>query len=116
MYSVRRDNASSSGAERIRTAELVAAICLASDLAMGFPFEHGFRSTLIAMRLVERLDAGPEAASQTYYGCLLSYAGCTAEADVTAEIFRGDMTRHFAPVMFGSQRQIMAGLIRAIPT
>jgi HD-GYP domain-containing protein (c-di-GMP phosphodiesterase class II) len=106
----------SSGAERIRTAELVAAICLASDLAMGFPFEHGFRSTLIAMRLVERLDAGPEAASHTYYVCLLSYAGCTAEADVAAEIFHGKMTRHFAPVMFGSQRQIMAGLIRAIPT
>ena len=44
---------------------------------MGFPFEHGFHSTLIAMRLGDRLGVDPETASQTYYACLLTYAGCT---------------------------------------
>src|SRR5829696_8987226 len=39
----------------IRTAELVAALCLATDLGMGFPFEHGLHTTLIGMRLAERL-------------------------------------------------------------
>jgi hypothetical protein len=30
----------SRGGERVRSAELVAALCLATDLGMGFPFEH----------------------------------------------------------------------------
>ena len=37
--------------ERIRAAEVAAALCLATDLGMGFPFEHGLHSTLTAMRL-----------------------------------------------------------------
>ena len=41
--------------ERVRTAELIGALGLATDLGMGFPFEHGFHETLIAMRLAERL-------------------------------------------------------------
>ena len=32
-----------------------AALCLATDLGMAFPFEHGLHSTLIAMRLADRL-------------------------------------------------------------
>ena len=63
----------SQGGERVRTAELIAALCLATDLGMGFPFEHGLHSTLIAMRLAERLGVDRETASQTYYACLLSH-------------------------------------------
>src|SRR4051812_26593283 len=37
----------------------------------GLPFEHGCRAL----------------ASQTYQGCLLFYIGCTADAEVTAELF-----------------------------
>jgi hypothetical protein len=37
----------------MRTAELVAALCLATDLGMGFPFEHGLHTTLIGMRLAD---------------------------------------------------------------
>ena len=39
----------SQGGEQVRAAELVAALCLATDLGMAFPFEHGLHSTLIAM-------------------------------------------------------------------
>jgi HD-GYP domain-containing protein (c-di-GMP phosphodiesterase class II) len=101
--------------ERVRVAEVVGALCLATDLAMGFPFEHGLRSTLLAMRLAERLGVDHGTASETFYVCLLSYAGCTADSEVTAELFGGDMTRHFAPVMFGSQREIVTGLARSLP-
>jgi hypothetical protein len=38
----------SPGEERIFAAELIAALSLATDLAMGFDFEHGLRSTLVA--------------------------------------------------------------------
>lgn len=39
-----------------RTTAVVAALSLATDLAMGLPLEHGLRSTLIAVRVCDRLD------------------------------------------------------------
>ena len=102
--------------ECLRTAEVVAALCLATDLGMGLPFEHGLHSTLIAMRLVERLGVDPETSSQTYYACLLTYAGCTADAEMAAKTFGGSMTTHFVPVTFGSEREMLAGVLRALPT
>ena len=110
-----RDDRPSAGRERVRTAEVVAALCLATDLAMGFPFEHGLHATRVAVRLGERLGIDPETASETYYACLLSYCGCTADADINAEIFGGDLTVNFGPVMFGSQREMLAGIVRALP-
>ncbi len=65
----------SRGGEQVRSAELVAALCLATDLGMGFPFEHGLHSTLIAMRLADRLGVDRETRWQTYYACLLSHSG-----------------------------------------
>jgi HD-GYP domain-containing protein (c-di-GMP phosphodiesterase class II) len=102
--------------ERIRAAEIAAALCLATDLGMGFPFEHGLHSTLAAIRLGQRLGVDRETASQTYYACLLSYSGCTADAEITAETFGGSMATHFAPVTFGSEREQVVGIIRALPT
>jgi hypothetical protein len=32
------------GAEQVRAAEVIGALCLATDLGMGFPFEHGLQS------------------------------------------------------------------------
>jgi HD-GYP domain-containing protein (c-di-GMP phosphodiesterase class II) len=99
----------------VRTAEVVAALCLATDLAMGFPFEHGLHATRIAVRLGERLGVDAGTASETYYACLLSYCGCTADAEITAAIFGGDLTANFGPVLFGSQREMLAGVVRALP-
>jgi len=101
-------------AERVRAAEMIAALCLATDLGMGLPFEHGFHSTLVAMRIADRLGVDPETASQTYYACLLMYAGCTADAEIAAELFRGSMATHFVPSLFGSRRQLMSGITRSI--
>jgi HD-GYP domain-containing protein (c-di-GMP phosphodiesterase class II) len=102
--------------ECLRTAEVVAALCLATDLGMGLPFEHGLHSTLIAMRLAERLGVEAETSSQTYYACLLTYAGCTADAEMAAKTFGGSMTTHLVPVTFGSEREMLAGVLRALPT
>jgi HD-GYP domain-containing protein (c-di-GMP phosphodiesterase class II) len=99
----------------IRAAELVATLCLATDLGMGFPFEHGLHTTLIAMRLGDRLGVDRSTASETYYACLLAHAGCTTDAHVAAEVFGGSMTTHFQPVMYGSGRQVLGGLMRALP-
>jgi len=106
---------SSSVRDSVRTAEVIAALCLATDLGMGLPFEHGLHSTLFAMRLAERLGVDSQTASQTYYGCLLFYVGCTADAEIMAEQFdEGALLRHFTPVMFGTPAQTMAGIMRAL--
>ena len=101
--------------QRVRAAELIAALCLATDLGMGFPFEHGLHTTLIAMRVADRLGVDRATAAQTYYACLLSHAGCTTEASVAAEVFGGSMTTHFNPLMYGSRREVLTGLLRALP-
>ena len=102
--------------ERIRVAEVAAALCLATDLGTGLPFEHGLHSTLTAMRLGQRLGVDRETAAQTYYACLLTYSGCTADAEITAQTFGGSRVTHYAPVMFGSEREQLAGIVRALPT
>jgi HD-GYP domain-containing protein (c-di-GMP phosphodiesterase class II) len=103
------------GGECVRTAEVIAALCLGTDLGMGFPFEHGLHTTLIAMRLTDRLGVDRERAAQTYYACLLSHAGCTTQAHVAAEVFGGSLTTSFNPVMYGSGREVLGGLLRTLP-
>jgi HD-GYP domain-containing protein (c-di-GMP phosphodiesterase class II) len=109
------DEASQSG-ERVRAAEVIAALSLATDLGIGVPLEHGLHSTLIAMRLGERLGVDAETASQTYYACLLFYVGCTANADIAAEIFGDDnaLTTYGTPARFGSRAEMVAGFMRAV--
>ena len=105
----------STAAEEIRTAEVIGSLCLATDLAIGLPFEHGLQSTLVALRLADRLGVDREVASQSYYGCLLFYAGCTADADIAAALFPdGALLEHFNPVMYGSPVQTMRGIARAL--
>ena len=103
------------GAEQVRAAEVIGALCLATDLGMGFPFEHGLQSTLAAARLADRLGVDRATASQVYYAGLLSHAGCTTDAHVTADVFGDSLTTHLNPVLYGSPRQVLGGLIRALP-
>jgi HD-GYP domain-containing protein (c-di-GMP phosphodiesterase class II) len=101
--------------ERLRTAEVVAALSLATDLAMGFPLEHSLYSAVVAMRLAERIGADPGTLSQTFYGSMLVHIGCTADAEVAAGLFEeGATLTHFVPVIFGTPRQTTVGVVRAL--
>jgi HD-GYP domain-containing protein (c-di-GMP phosphodiesterase class II) len=101
--------------DEVRTAEVIGSFCLATDLAMGLPFEHGLQSTLVAMRLAERMGVDPAAAKQTYYGCLLVWAGCTTDAEISSTLFAdGALLKYFNPVMFGSPAETLAGIIKAL--
>jgi HD-GYP domain-containing protein (c-di-GMP phosphodiesterase class II) len=104
------------GVERIRVAEVIGALSLATDLGIGVPLEHGLHSTLLAMRLADRLKVDAETAIQTYYACQLFYVGCTANADVAAELFGADdaLTTYAAAGRFGSRAEMTAGLLRAV--
>lgn len=99
----------------MRTAELVAALGLATDLGIGLPLEHGFKTTLVAMRIAERLGVDPTTERQTYFGCLLFYGGCTADAEVQARLFpEGALLTHWTPVMFGSTEEGTRGVLAAL--
>ena len=95
---------------------MIAALSLATDLGIGVPLEHGLQSTLLAMRLGERLGVDQGTASQTYYACLLFYVGCTADAEVAAKTFGDDdaLTTYALPARFGSRPEMLAGFMRAL--
>jgi len=95
-------------------AEVVAALCLATDLGMGLPLEHGLEATSIAMRLTELLDVDSDVATQTFYASLLMYVGCTTDAEVSSRIFPGGLTEHLAPVEQGSAGERLIGVSRAV--
>jgi HD-GYP domain-containing protein (c-di-GMP phosphodiesterase class II) len=100
----------------VRTAEIIGGLSLATDMAMGLPLEHGLQSTVVAMRLCERLGVDQETASQTFYFCLLFYVGCNAPADVGWDVFGEDdaLITHATPFRFGSRAQMARGMMRAV--
>lgn len=100
--------------ETVRAAEIVASLCLATDLGMGFPFEHGFHATLMAMRLADLLKVDQNTRRDTYYSCLMVYVGCTADAYEGTSIFAGSATENFIPKLFGSRTEQVSGAIRAM--
>lgn len=105
----------SPGEERVRTAEVIASLCLATDLGMGFPFEHGLHGTLATMRLCDALGVDSTTASCTYYAALLLHVGCTTDAELAAHIFHGSMTRTGVHRRFGSPFEVTAGALAALP-
>jgi len=101
--------------DRVRTAEVSAALCLATDLGMGLPVEQGLQATVVAMRVAERLGVDEATARQTFFGCLLFYAGCTADAEIQAILFpEGALLERWTPVMFGSSREATVGVLTAL--
>jgi len=92
--------------ERLRLAELMAALSLATDLGMGQPLEQALRTCLIAIALGERLGLSREELSEVYYVALLRFLGCTADAHEFAAMVGGDdisIRAAIAPVLGGTQ-------------
>lgn len=94
---------------------MIGSLCLATDLGMGFPFEHGLHATLTTMRLCDALGVDSETAAQTYYASLLTHVECTVDAEVNVRIFRGSMTETGVHRMYGSPMQAMVGALTALP-
>jgi hypothetical protein len=52
---------------RLRLAELIGALSLATDVGSGLPFGQGLRAALIAVRLSEEVGLTEAEAAQAYY-------------------------------------------------
>jgi HD-GYP domain-containing protein (c-di-GMP phosphodiesterase class II) len=76
--------------DRIRLAELMGALSLATDLGLGRPLEHELGVCLAALELADRLGCAPEERSHVYYVALLAHVGCTGAAPYFASWVGGD--------------------------
>ena len=77
--------------ERVRLAELLAALSLGSDLGMGLPMEHVLRQCLIAIRLADRVGVDVSDRIVVYYSALLAWVGCHIDAYEQAKWFGDDL-------------------------
>jgi HD-GYP domain-containing protein (c-di-GMP phosphodiesterase class II) len=75
----------------VRRAEIIAALSIATDLAMGQPVEFALKSCLLGVRLGQALGLTGEELRETYYEALLRYIGCNAETHIVAALFGDEM-------------------------
>lgn len=100
--------------QRLRLAELMAALSLATDLGMGQPMEQALRTCLIATELADRMGLDSAEISEVMYVSLLRFLGCTADAHEFAAMVGGDdlaVRAAIAPVLGGSDREFAARVI-----
>jgi HD-GYP domain-containing protein (c-di-GMP phosphodiesterase class II) len=71
---------------KLRLAEVVAALSLATDLGTGHPLERSLRACLLATHFGAALGLGDDVLREVYYVTLLRWVGCTADSH-RAEIF-----------------------------
>ena len=80
----------------IRTAEVVGALSLATDLGTGQPLEHALRTAVLAVRLGELAGASAQDLADTYYVALLHASGCTSNGHEAAQLFGDDIDHRAA--------------------
>jgi len=105
--------------ERLRLAELMAALSLATDLGMGQPMEQALRTCLIAVSLGDRLGLSRDELSEVYYVALLRFLGCTADAHEFAAMVGGDdisMRAAIAPVLGGTRNEFASQVMPKVGT
>ncbi|HLZ72751.1 MAG TPA: HD domain-containing phosphohydrolase [Dehalococcoidia bacterium] len=100
---------------RVRLAELLAALSLATDLGMGQPMEQALRTCLLSVAAGQTLGLDVQTLSEAYYLGLLRFIGCTADAHEQALLVGGDEIAHragLAPVVMGGVPDVLGYLAR----
>ena len=72
---------------RLRLAELIAALSLATDLGLGMPQEHVLCQCRIALGLADRVGVDDAERAAVYYTAMLAWVGCTADSHELAAQF-----------------------------
>jgi HD-GYP domain-containing protein (c-di-GMP phosphodiesterase class II) len=76
---------------RIRLADLIASLSLATDLGMGQPMDHALRRCLLAVRLGEALGLSATELRGVYYVALVCSVGCTIKLQDFTPWFRDEI-------------------------
>ena len=101
--------------ERVRLADLLAAVSVATDLGMGQEPEKAIRACLVATALARRMSIAESEVSDVYYTALLRHLGCTATAHEEAYLGGDELVSRPAAERadFGSPREAFALLLEA---
>ena len=96
----------------VRRGEVIAALSVATDLAMGQPAEFALKSCVLGTRIGNMLGLGAEDTGEIYYHALLRYIGCNAETHVMVALFGDEIEfrRDFARIDMGRAAE-MASLV-----
>lgn len=102
------------GVTEVRLAEVMAALSLATDLAMGQPLEQALCSCVLAVRLGEALGLDERALRDVYYQALLRYIGCNAETHAMAALMGDELAvrQDFAQIDTGDNPAVARMVIR----
>src|SRR3954468_4098264 len=76
---------------RMESAELLAALALATDLGTGQPLEHALRTCLVAVAIAEEGGASAEDRGVVHLLALLHAIGCTSDAHEAARDWGDDL-------------------------
>ena len=100
----------------IRLAELVAALSVATDLAMSQPLEYALRSCIVAVRLADALGFDDNGLHAVDYQALLRYIGCNAETLTMAALVGDEMAirQGFSTIDPGRQKDVIGLLLTTI--
>src|SRR4051812_8907360 len=75
----------------MESAELLAALALATDLGTGQPLEHALRTCLVANAMAERAGVSEEERAVPHLLALLHAIGCTSDAHEAARDWGDDL-------------------------
>src|SRR5437588_11217016 len=109
--------AQSSGSDaRVRAAEVIGAMSIATDFGTGQPLEHALRTAILAVRLGELAELAPPELADAYYISLLHSFGCTSDAPEQTELFGDDIEPRakFALVDGGDPDEVGAFLMDVV--
>jgi HD-GYP domain-containing protein (c-di-GMP phosphodiesterase class II) len=109
-------NGTRSGKSKVRLAEVMTALSLATDLGTGQPLEFAMQSCVLAVRLGKRLGYGDVILRDIYYEALLRYIGCNAETHILVSMMGDERAARaeFAKIDLGQPAQIVKLVIRLI--
>jgi len=98
----------------VRRSEMMAALSLATDLAMGQPVEFALKSCVLATRIGHKLALDANVLAEIYHQSLLRYIGCNAETHTMVALFGDEIgfRRDFARIDTGRAAE-MAALVFA---
>lgn len=78
-------------ASKVRLAEIIAALSLATDLGMGQPMDHALRRCLLAVKLGEALGLSDQQLGDVYYVGLVCSVGCTIKLQEFTPWFQDEL-------------------------
>jgi HD-GYP domain-containing protein (c-di-GMP phosphodiesterase class II) len=99
---------------QVRLAELMAALSVAVDLAMGDEVEHAQRSAILSVALAEAAGLREEEAQDAYYLALLRTVGCTGDHDFAFRLFGEDMPAWAGLAVMGAPTEMLAGIVKRV--